>query len=107
MFFLLTKYRVRRLQDRWVLALNKLPAKESHVLSITNTKSTKTVIEMRSNIDHTNNDKDFQLLEECMELVRDQLVSVNKIHTLSPKNALHALQFIGWPDLALFSQVWF
>ena len=63
LIFLLTINRIRRIQDRWVLVKKKLPQKPIE-LSITNTKSTKTVIEMRASPE-TN---DFDL-EECIEWV--------------------------------------
>ena len=58
------------MQDRWVLISQKLPKKPVE-LSITNTKSTKTVIEMRA----METNKNFQYLQECMDWVNNQLVS--------------------------------
>ena len=58
------------MQDRWVLISQKLPQKPVE-LSITNTKSTKTVIEMRA----METNKNFQYLQECMDWVNNQLVS--------------------------------
>ena len=65
-----TQSRIRRIQDRWVLISQKVP-KEIEYLSITNTKSTKTVIEMTA-IQNTN--PNFKQIQECIDFVIRQLV---------------------------------
>ena len=70
-----TARRTRRLQDRWVLIRKKLPEKPVE-LSITNTKSTKTVIEMRISTSPETNDFD---LEESIEWVSCKSVSVHRM----------------------------
>merc|ERR1712038_1982578 len=64
--------RIRRIQDRWVLISQKVP-KEIEYLSITNTKSTKTVIEMTA-IQNTN--PNFKQIQECIDFVIRQLKQV-------------------------------
>ena len=69
---------MRRLQDRWVLTSQKVP--RGVELSITNTKSTKTVIEMTSAASSAilQTNPNFQQIESCMDFVMSQLVRFEK-----------------------------
>ena len=71
--FLLTKIRIRRIQDRWVLISQKVPKEVE--LSITNTKSTKTVIEMTAIQTNPN----FKQIAESMDFVIRQLVRLKNM----------------------------
>ena len=69
-----TNLRIRRIQDRSVLMSQRVPVKEDLVeLSITNTKSTRTVIEMTAIQTNPN----FKQIQECIDIVTRQLVSEN------------------------------
>ena len=71
--FLLTIIRIRRIQDRWVLISQKVPKEVE--LSITNTKSTKTVIEMTAIQTNPN----FKQIAESMDFVIRQLVRLKNM----------------------------
>ena len=71
--FLLTIIRIRRIQDRWVLICQKVPKEVE--LSITNTKSTKTVIEMTAIQTNPN----FKQIAESMDFVIRQLVRLKNM----------------------------